>query len=65
MIELKEEQLQAINGQQEPPIVVDPQTGQEYLLIKREIYDKMRAFLKPFARAWDNPADDDLTRKPS
>ena len=64
MIELKADQLQALDAEQQPVIVVDPRTRQEYLLIQREIYDKMRAFLKPFARGWDNPADDDLTRKP-
>ena len=64
MIELREDQLQALDGREQPPVAVDPRTGQEYLLIRREMYDKMRAFLKPFARGWDNPADDDLTRNP-
>ncbi len=65
MIELKADQLSALDGAQQPPVVVDPRTGQEYLLILRETYEKMRAFVKPFARGWDNPADDGLTRKPS
>lgn len=63
MIELTSEQTQALDAPQQPVVVVDPRTGQEYLLIRREIYDKVRLLLKPFGRAWDNPADDDLIRK--
>jgi len=43
--------------------MLNPDTGQEYLLIKREVYNVMRGILKPFGRNWDNPADDDLIRK--
>ncbi len=63
MIELREDQLQDLDGSQQPAVAVDPRTGQEYLLIRREIYGKVRAFLRPLGRAWDNPADDDLIRK--
>jgi hypothetical protein len=38
-------------------------TGQEYLLIRREIYELVRATLKPYGRGWDDPADDDLIRE--
>jgi hypothetical protein len=62
MIELREDQLQALDSPQQPPVAVDPRTGQEYLLIRREVYEKVRGFLKPFGRGWDNPADDDLIR---
>jgi hypothetical protein len=63
MIELTSEQTKALDALQQPTVAVDPRTGQEYLLIRREIYDKVRLMLKPFGRAWDNPADDDLIRK--
>ena len=63
MIELTSEQAQALDAPQQPVAAVDPRTGQEYLLIRREIYEKVRLMLKPFGRAWDNPADDDLIRK--
>ena len=63
MIELREEQLQALDAPEQPPVAVDPRTGQQYLLIRREVYEKVRGFLKPYGRAWDNPADDDLIRK--
>lgn len=63
MIELREDQLRSLDASEQPPVAVDPRTGQEYLLIRREIYEQVRGFLKPFARAWDNPKDDDLIRE--
>jgi hypothetical protein len=62
MIELTPEQIRALDAPAQPVVAVDPSTGQEYLLIRREIYDKIRLRLKPFGRNWDNPADDDLIR---
>jgi hypothetical protein len=63
MIELREDQLHALDAPQQPPVAIDPRTGQEYLLIRRDVYEKVRALLKPLSRAWDDPADDDLVRR--
>ena len=63
MIELTPKQVLALDEPEQPPVALDPRSGQEYLLIRREIYEKMRGFLKPFGRAWDGPEDDDLIRK--
>ena len=63
MIELTDQQRQQLDGAEQPPVAVDPKTGQEYLLIRREIYELVRGTLKPFGRGWDDPADDDLIRK--
>ncbi len=63
MIEFREDQWRTLDAPEQPPVAVDPRTGQEYLLIRREVYEKVRAFLKPLGRAWDNPADDDLIRE--
>jgi len=64
MIHLTSQQRLALQDKNEqPPIVVDPHTGQEYLLIRREIYELVRGFLKPYGRGWDDAADDDLIRK--
>lgn len=63
MIELREDQLLSLDAPEQPPVAVDPRTGQEYLLIRREIYEKVRGVLKPYGRAWDDPADDDLIRE--
>lgn len=65
MIELIEAQARALKGPDQPPVVVDPRTGLEYLLIRRDIYEKVRQILKPLGRGWDDPADDDLIRKPA
>ena len=59
MIELKEDQIPALHGTEQPPVAVDPRSGQEYLLIRRQIYEQVRSILKPLSRAWNNPADDD------
>ncbi len=53
MIELNQDQLQALDAPEQPPVALDPRTGQEYLLIRREIYENVRKILKPFGRAWD------------
>jgi hypothetical protein len=63
MIELTQEQRRSLAGAEQPPVAVDPETGQEYLLIRREVYELVRGTLKPYGRGWDNPADDDLIRK--
>jgi hypothetical protein len=63
MIELTESQVKRIDPKEQPPVVIDPTTGQEYLLIRREVYESVQGILKPFGRGWDNPADDDLIRK--
>ena len=51
MIELTEEQVQALDAPQQPPVAIDPRTGQEYLLIRREVYEQVRRLLKPLGRA--------------
>jgi hypothetical protein len=63
MIELRDDQLRALDAPEQPPVALDPRTGREYLLIRREVYENVRRLLKPFGRAWDNPADDDLIRE--
>ncbi|HEY7314218.1 MAG TPA: hypothetical protein VH643_33005 [Gemmataceae bacterium] len=63
MIELREDQLPPLDAAEQPPVAVDPRTGQEYLLIRREIYEKVRGVLKAYSRVWDDPADDDLIRE--
>jgi hypothetical protein len=63
MIELRGDQLQALDADKQPITAVDPRTGQEYLLIKREVYEQLQGILRPLNRNWDNPADDHLIRK--
>jgi hypothetical protein len=63
MIELTQQQQEAVDTQEPPPVVIDPRTGQKFLLIRREIYELVRGTLKPYGRGWDDPADEDLIRK--
>jgi hypothetical protein len=60
MIELRDDQLQARDGPQQPAVAIDPGTGQEYLLIRRDVYENVCGFPRRLGRAWDSPADDDL-----
>jgi hypothetical protein len=62
-IELSPSQAELLDSQPQPVVVRDPRTGQEYRLVRQEVYEQMRAFIKPFSRNWDNPEDDDLIRK--
>ena len=63
MIELTEDQAKALDALPQPPVAIDPRTGQEYLLIRREIYELVKGTLRPYGRGWDDSADDDLIRK--
>jgi hypothetical protein len=65
MLELTKDQQAAIDTGPQPPSMVDPRTGQEYLLIRREVYDLVRGTLRPYGRGWDDPADDDLIKEPA
>lgn len=43
MIELTDAQRQAIASSQEsPPTVIDPQTNAAYVLVRREVYDRLK-----------------------
>ena len=63
MIELREDQLPFLYASEQPLVVIDSRNGQEYLLIRRDIYEKVRGFLQVYGRVWDNSADDDLIRE--
>lgn len=41
MIELTEAQRRELDGP-EPAVALDPQTGQTYVLVRREVYDRLR-----------------------
>ena len=60
MIQLSDDQLQALDTEQQPVTAVDPRTGQVYRLIKEEVYKLVCGIIKPFNRGWEDDADMDL-----
>ena len=75
MIELTEPQLHALDADPEPR-VVDPRTNTAYILVRADVYERMRGLLgedfhpseaypaidRAFAEAWDDPKMDDYDR---
>jgi hypothetical protein len=43
MIELTEQQRQALTGPE--PLAIDSQTGETYVLVRREAYERLKALL--------------------
>ena len=60
MIELTPEQLRELDAPPQPAVAVDPRSGQEYLLIKREVYDLVRGILTPFNKGVEDDPDMDV-----
>lgn len=65
MIELTEQQRREIEGNGNQIRVLNPATKEEYVLVHKDVYESMQRWMKSLKRGWDNPADDDLTRKPT
>lgn len=57
MIELTPEQARAVT-QGQPAIVLHPETREEFIIIRKEVFDQMRKVLAPLSRGWDDPALD-------
>lgn len=64
MIELTEGQAEALPRAEQPPLVVDPRTQEEFVLVRRDRYEAMQKWVASLTRRWDDPGDDDLIRKP-
>ncbi len=74
MIVLTQEQRQELSHPE--PIVIDPQTKAEYVLVPREVYARLRSALgddltprdaypaidRAFAPGWEDPKMDDYDR---
>ena len=74
MIELTEEQRRELEKAE--PVVMDPVTREEYVLVRREVYARLKAILtddadqrdtyaavdRAFAPGWDDPKMDDYDR---
>ena len=64
MIELTEAQAEALTRAEQPLLVVDPRTHEEFVLVPRDRFEAMRKWVASLKRRWDDPSDDDLIRKP-
>jgi hypothetical protein len=74
MIELTEEQRRELCHPE--PVVIDPQTKEEYVLVRKAVYARLRAALaddsnpgdaypavdRAFAPGWDDPKMDEYDR---
>jgi hypothetical protein len=57
-IPLTEEQQRALDAPGDEPVrLVDPRTNETYVLVKAEVFDRMRQVVDGFTRAagWDDP----------
>jgi hypothetical protein len=63
MIELTPEQVKAIEQEENLSVVVNPKTREEFILIRKERFEAMQKWIAPLKRRWDDPADDNLTKK--
>jgi hypothetical protein len=63
MIELTEEQARALTRAEQPLLVVDPRTQEEFVLVPKDRFEAMQKWMASLKRRWDDPADDNLIRK--
>ena len=62
MIETNERRLKTLDAPPaRTPRVVDTQTGEEFVLVPRDVYERMRKVIDGMTRrpGWDDPALDD------
>jgi hypothetical protein len=60
MIELRDDQLEVLDAATQPACAIDPRTGQEYLLIRREVYELVRSIIAPFNKGVGDDAEMDV-----
>jgi hypothetical protein len=57
MLELTAEQIRAVEGDTNP-VLLNPKTQEEFVLVRREFFERMQKLLAPLNRVWDDPALD-------
>ena len=57
MLELTDQQAQAVE-QGEPPVLLNPKTREEFVLVRKQVFDRLRKWMAPLNRGWDDPALD-------
>ncbi len=60
MIELTDDQLQALEEQEQPPRVRNPRTQETFVLIRQDVYETVRQIIGTAndRNDWDDPAFD-------
>jgi hypothetical protein len=61
MIELTEQQRQEI-ANETPPEVINPQTRERFVLLREDVYEKVKRILSRLNRYWGS-GEDDLIRR--
>jgi hypothetical protein len=63
MIELTDQQRHEMNGES-PPRVHDPKSNVTYVLVRADVYEKMRQFMDGVTKraGWDDPKLDEYER---
>jgi hypothetical protein len=55
MLELTEEQIRAVEQVEQPPLLFNPKTQEEFVLVRREVFERMRKLMRPLDRGWRDP----------
>ncbi len=63
MIQLTDEQSAALAAEEKTLCVLDPRTGEEFVLLRKDRFEAMQKWVASLKRRWDDPSDDDLVRK--
>lgn len=64
MLELTQEQAAALQNQPAPLQLVNPRTGEVYVLVRKNVYDLACTVVGGGkGKVWDDEADNDLIRK--
>jgi hypothetical protein len=64
MIHLTDEQSEALTRGEQFPLVVNPRTQEEFVLVRKDRFESMQKWVASLTRRWDDPNDDDLIRQP-
>jgi hypothetical protein len=50
MLELTEEQVRAVEQAEQPLLLLNPKTREEFVLVRKDVFDHMRKVLRPLDR---------------
>jgi hypothetical protein len=64
MIELTDQQAQALERCEQPPTVLNPRTHETFVLVRKEVFEQIRQWAEPLRRGWDDPSMDIYDESP-